>query len=66
MPKEVNNMKDTINDCFVDVYNRRPFAIEIEHIQKHMPKEIKILAEQWGWNDTEVRDKIYRFIKETE
>jgi len=55
---------DVINDCYVDIHNRKPTEVEIKAIEEAMPFAINILAFQWGWYDTEVRDRIYRFIKE--
>lgn len=52
-----------IHDCFVDVFDRVPTRKELYFINVELPRDIKFLAEQWGWNDTEVRDKIFTWIK---
>lgn len=30
---------------------------------KEVPSEVKSLAAQWGWSDTEVREKLYYWYK---
>lgn len=54
--------EDTVNDCLVEL--RREITPEIiAKIVQKLPSDITHLAEEWGWNDTEVRDKVYIFIK---
>lgn len=55
-------MKDTVNDCFVDALGRVPTDTEISLISKNLPQDVLSLAEQWDWSDTEVGDKVYRWI----
>jgi hypothetical protein len=57
-------MEDLINDCFFDIFNKKPSQLQIEQITKSIPSYIEFLAEQWGWNDTEVGDMTYKWIKE--
>ncbi|WKB79226.1 hypothetical protein QYM22_10415 [Bacillus glycinifermentans] len=38
--------------------------MELKIIAKTLPAEIKFLAEQWGWNDTEVGDKVFCWIEQ--
>ncbi|KKB71982.1 MULTISPECIES: hypothetical protein [Bacillus] len=57
-------MLDHIHDCFVSVYGRVPNKMELKIIAKTLPAEIKFLAEQWGWNDTEVGDKVFCWIEQ--
>lgn len=56
-------MENTINDCFVDVIGRRPTDDEIRTIYVLLPDEVVSLAKQWGWRDTEVRGKVFRWIE---
>lgn len=53
-----------IHDCFVDVFNRAPTREEVYFIGRQLPKNIILLAEQWGWNDTEVGDFTYKWIED--
>jgi hypothetical protein len=64
--KNVNGsqMKDQIHDCYYDVFGKVPELEVIIRTVKELPKEIHNLAEQWGWNDTEVRDNVYKWMKE--
>jgi hypothetical protein len=57
-------MKDIIHDCFVDLNDERPESYQVAMIMKEIPNDIITLAKQWGWNDTEVRDKVYLWMKE--
>lgn len=51
-----------IHDCYYDVFGLTPSDIEIVKIYNSLPIEIKLLAERWGWGDTEVRSEIFKFI----
>lgn len=53
-----------IHDCFVDVVGKVPSEEKISYISDNLPREIIRLAEEWGWYDTEVGDKTYRWIEE--
>lgn len=53
-----------IHDCLFDVLGNKPNLGQIYFVNDQLPRDIKFLAEQWGWNDTEVRDKTYVWIKE--
>ncbi|MEC1943155.1 hypothetical protein P9G40_18915 [Bacillus velezensis] len=59
----MNSMNDQINDCFVDAYRRAPNNSEIQTIVKILPVEIISLAKKWSWDDTEVRDALFGYIK---
>ncbi|WP_142914518.1 hypothetical protein [Klebsiella pneumoniae] len=56
MPEEV------VNDCLVEL-DREITPEIIAKIVQMLPSDITHLAEEWGWNDTEVGDKVYTFIK---
>lgn len=57
-------MRNVIHDCYVDIYGFKPTEVIIMRIATFLPLKILLLAEQWGWNDTEVGDGIYRWMKE--
>lgn len=54
--------EDAVNDCLVEL-DREITPEIIAKIVQMLPSDITHLAEEWGWNDTEVRDKVYTFIK---
>lgn len=54
--------EDVVNDCLVEL-DREITPEIIAKIVQMLPSDITRLAEEWGWNDTEVRDKVYTFIK---
>lgn len=58
-------MKDTIKSCYYDINGKEPTIETILKIAKEMPKEIHQLASQWDWNDTEVRDQVYIWIRDS-
>lgn len=55
---------DQIHDCYYDYYRQKPNPSSIAQIHKLLPNDIHLLANQWGWNDTEVGDKIYRWLRD--
>jgi hypothetical protein len=59
-----NDLKDTIHDCYVDVYGIKPSESVIQRTYELLPDDIKSLAIQWGGYDTEVRDSIYGWMKQ--
>ncbi|ENZ7534627.1 TPA: hypothetical protein ACMEW7_004168 [Klebsiella pneumoniae] len=54
--------EDVVNDCLVEL-DREITPEIIAKIVQMLPSDITHLAEEWGWNDTEVGDKVYTFIK---
>ncbi|HBT3679561.1 TPA: hypothetical protein MYN16_004145 [Klebsiella pneumoniae] len=54
--------EDVVNDCLVEL-GREITPEIIAKIVQMLPSDITHLAEEWGWNDTEVGDKVYTFIK---
>ncbi|WP_339181891.1 hypothetical protein NST56_10615 [Bacillus sp. FSL R5-0560] len=55
---------DQIHDCYYDFYGKKPDPTSVVQIHKHLPRDIHLLAEEWGWNDTEVGEKIYKWLRE--
>lgn len=51
-------MEDAIHDCYVNVVGSTPTEEQINKIHNQLPRHIKLLAEKWGWNDTEVNDGV--------
>ncbi|ARC67860.1 hypothetical protein ABEV78_12315 [Bacillus licheniformis] len=62
--RDAVKLLDQIYDCFVSVYGRVPNKIELKFIAKALPAEINFLADQWGWNDTEVGEKVFYWIEQ--
>jgi hypothetical protein len=60
----MNEMQEQIHDCFVSVKGKTPSVTEIALIADQLPFQISKLAEMWGWDDTEVRDKAYVWIQD--
>ncbi|PFJ29046.1 hypothetical protein [Bacillus thuringiensis] len=56
-------MKDAIHDCYVSVTGAVPTKEQIKMIETLLPTRVKHLADEWGCNDTEVRDAIYVLIE---
>lgn len=54
--------EDVVNDCLVEL-GREITPEIIAKIVQTLPSDITHLADEWGWSDTEVRDKVYTFIK---
>lgn len=55
-------MNDVINDCYIEVIGDTPSDSQIKNIADNLPENVKYFAKQWGWYDTEVGDKICRWI----
>lgn len=56
--------EDVVNDCLVELGREAEITPDIiDEIVMMLPDEITHLANQWGWNDTEVREKIYALIE---
>lgn len=57
-------MNDTIHDCYVNVYGKKPSGMELMDIITRLPDDIILLAAQWGPNDTEFRERVFVWLKE--
>lgn len=60
----MNDMECRINDSFADNFGRKPSKYEIIKIANRLPEDIIKLAEMWGWDDTEVREFVTRWISD--
>lgn len=56
------SLNDIVHDCYYDAKNSVPTEQKIGEIIAKIPKDIIIIGDQWGWNDTEFRDKLYIWI----
>ncbi|MCY9738163.1 hypothetical protein M5X17_31210 [Paenibacillus alvei] len=59
------DLRIQIQDRFYDIVGIKPSEEQINNIESSLPAEIKALASQWGWDDTEVRDKVFAWIQST-
>lgn len=50
--------EDVINDALVEL-GKVPDELLIASVFDSLPNDVKALAREWGWNDTEVREKVY-------
>jgi hypothetical protein len=57
-------MEDQIHDTYVDLRNEVPSRVEVLRMVSKVPEDIKLLADQWGWGDTEVGDALFRWMKQ--
>lgn len=55
---------NVIHDAYYDIVDLEPSDYMIEKIHSQLPSTIILSAKQWGWNDTEVREKVYKWIEE--
>lgn len=53
-----------IRDIFSSVTGSVPTQQQVKLVSTKLPETVEFLALQWGWNDTEVRDFIYLWIKD--
>ena len=58
----IKTRNNVIHDCYYDIHDAVPNKSKIEEIADKLPKRIKLLADVWGWDDTEVRDSVYEWI----
>jgi len=64
LKEERDEMYDQIESSYTDIFSSTPSKDVIKAIGNLLPVEIKEKAKQWDWNDTEVRDEVYRFIRD--
>lgn len=57
-------MENQIHARYYDAFGTTPTEDEIMDIYHQLPSRIKFLAEEWGWNDTEVREDVGLWINE--
>jgi hypothetical protein len=54
---------DIIHHCYFEVTGNEPTQRLIKEIKENLPSGVLIAADQWGWNDTDVRGEIFRWIQ---
>lgn len=54
-----------IHDCYYDTYGKVPSENNMPkmYVQLRKNDNIRNLATRWGWDDTEVREAIYKWMK---
>lgn len=57
---------NVVHDAYYDITGKVPSDVTVNRIIAELPERIVSLGEFWGWYDTEVREKIYRWIREKE
>lgn len=62
--ESLKEMTDLIQECYWDLFRGEPEKQVILDISLELPESIAATANQWGWNDTVVRDNVYSWIKE--
>lgn len=50
-------------EFYLEFYSQEPTAEIIEQVTKEVPEDLKRQADMWGWNDTEVRDYLYVWMR---
>ncbi|MBY3621151.1 hypothetical protein MHB77_31710 [Paenibacillus sp. FSL K6-3166] len=60
---ETQGMRNQLHDCFLDIRGVKPSEEQIIIVAEEIPSFIKGLAQQWGWFDTEVREKLYLWLE---
>ena len=55
---------EQIHDRYYDTYGKQPVESVIGQIYKMLPREIILLGREWGFNDTEVREKIGKWMQD--
>jgi hypothetical protein len=56
-------MENIINDCYIEVFGKKPTKKKIKEIKDSLPREILITAQEWGEYDTVVGDEICAWIR---
>lgn len=55
---------NTIHDNLVDILKREPIEEEVIKAIGIIPQDIMYIGLQWGYYDTEFREKSFEFLKE--
>jgi hypothetical protein len=56
-------MKNTIQDCYIDITGYKPSNLEMYYILEKIPGDIASLVKEWGPTDFEVKEKIYQWLE---
>ena len=60
----IETRNNVIHDCYYDIHDAVPDKSKIEEIADKLPEDLKVHADTWGWDDTEVRESVYKWIEE--
>ncbi|MFK7678767.1 hypothetical protein ACI3ER_12055 [Bacillus sp. Wb] len=53
-----------IHDCYYEIYNISLSDVDLDSLANKLPNEITEEAKEWGWYDTVVGDKIFKYLKD--
>jgi hypothetical protein len=62
----VKNDWDHLHDCWIHVKGSFPTRTRLEKMFDSLPEELQALAEEWGCNDTVVREEIIEWLVSNE
>ena len=60
----IKDRNNVIFDCYYDIRDAVPNKYKIQDIADKLPYDLKLQADMWGWDDTEVRESVYKWIEE--
>ncbi len=55
---------EQVNECANELLRRKLTDHEKGLVYHYLPSHIIQVAEEWGWDDTEVADCVWRTVKE--
>lgn len=55
--------QDSVHDAIYEGLSNKELIDKIDVLFDLIPEDIVELAMEWGWNDTEVGDKVYKFFR---
>lgn len=61
--EDIDDMYNTIRICYSEIFDSAPTLEDMERLLNIMPEDLKRHADQWGWDDTEVRDNVYEWME---
>lgn len=61
---DIEEMHDVIARCYYGAFGKKPSLNDMESIVSKIPIGVRAQADQWGWDDTEVRESLYRWLDE--
>jgi hypothetical protein len=62
--KEHQQMLNQIHDCYYDCIGEEPTDEQVTKIAVEIKEELYHEAQQWGWDDTEIADRIWNYIND--
>jgi hypothetical protein len=55
---------ERVHEAYVEAHGADPTGEQVIAITAHLPHDITNLAEECGWSDTEVGDRLVRHIRQ--